>query len=78
MIREEILDKFENGMAEIFEEEEVKGEDHFASFEYWDSLTILSIIAFVDDEYSLNITAEEVETSETIDGLRALIKSKQK
>jgi acyl carrier protein len=78
LIKEEILDKFELSIAEIFEEDEVKGGDSLSSFEFWDSLTVLSIIAFIDDEFSLNITAEEVELSETVDGLRDLIKSKQK
>ena len=42
------------------------------------NLTILSIIAFCDSEYKVELTKDEIENSETISGLKELIKSNMK
>ena len=70
------MEDFISLIAEILEEENVELGDELQSFEAWDSLTILSIIAFCDSEYNVQLTAEETNNSGTIQGLQKLIESK--
>jgi acyl carrier protein len=41
----------------------------FRDLEEWDSLTALSLIAMVDEEYSLKLTGDDIKTSITIKDL---------
>jgi acyl carrier protein len=70
------MEDFISLIAEILEEETVELGDELQSFEAWDSLTILSIIAFCDSEYNVQLSAEEINNSGTIQGLQKLIESK--
>jgi len=70
------MKKFETSMAEILEVDKISLENELDSFDAWDSLTILTIIAFCDSDYNVKLTAEEIDNSETINGLKELIKSK--
>ncbi len=70
------MENFIETIAEILEEETVALSDELESFEAWDSLTVLSIIALCDSEYNAPLSAEEIENSGTILGLRELIESK--
>ena len=71
------MNKFLNQMAELLEVDSVNAQDEIASFDAWDSLTSLSIIAFADDEYSVTISAQDIVNAKTIESLYYLIKSKQ-
>ncbi|RKN76934.1 acyl carrier protein [Ulvibacterium marinum] len=70
------MENFLSSISEILEVESVNLEDELDSFEAWDSLTVLSIIAFCDSEYSVALSAEEIDNSGTILGLKQLIESK--
>ena len=70
------MEDFLSLIAEILEVETAELSDELQSFEVWDSLTILSIIAICDEEYNVSLSAEEIENSDTILGLRELIESK--
>ena len=63
-------------IAELVEEEEINEQDILNEFEEWDSLTILSIIAFFNEKYNITMSATEINNSKTVDGLLKLIKSK--
>lgn len=67
------MENFELTIAEILEVESVSLEDSLSSFDAWDSLTVLSIIAYCDEEYNVVLSAEEINNSETINGLKELI-----
>ena len=41
----------------------------FRDLDEWDSLTALSLIAMVDDEYSVKLTGDDIKTSTTIQDL---------
>lgn len=71
------MDSYLEEMAEILEEDSVNYSDELASFEAWDSLTVLSIIAHCDAEYGVTLSAEEIDNSETVQGLKDLIDSKK-
>lgn len=49
----------------------------FRSLEAWDSLTVLSIMAMVDEEYGVTLTGEEIRKSNTINDLFEIIKHKK-
>ena len=70
------MEDFISLIAEILEEESVELSNELDSFEAWDSLTVLSIIAICDSEYGVALSGEEIENSGTILGLRELIESK--
>lgn len=70
------MENFILSIAELLEEETVELNDNLDSFEAWDSLTILSMIAFFDSEYNVQLSAEEIESSETISGIKKLVESK--
>lgn len=70
------MEDFISLIAEYLEEETVELGDELQSFDAWDSLTILSIIAFCDSEYNAQLSAEEIDGSGTVLGLKELIKSK--
>ena len=70
------MENFESSLSEFLEVGSVEMNDELESFDAWDSLTILSIIAFCDSEYNVELTKDEIENSETVNGLKELIKSK--
>lgn len=72
------MEKYSEQIAELLEEDSVNLTDELASFEAWDSLTILSIIAFVDENYKVTISAKEIADAKTVGGLKELIESKSK
>lgn len=68
---------FQSSIAELLEVESVELTDEFQSFDAWDSLTVLSIIAFCDSEYNVPLSAQEINNSKTIQGLKYLIQNKK-
>jgi acyl carrier protein len=71
------MEDFLEQMAEIMEVDSLNPSDELTSFEAWDSLTTLSIIAFTDDNYQVLLTNAEIAAAKTIEGLHHLILSKQ-
>ena len=69
------MEKFKSIMAEVLEVDSIEMTDELTAFDSWDSLTILSIIAVVSDEYHVEFTREEIENSLTISGLKKLIEN---
>ncbi len=64
-MKEELLDK----LAEILEVEQVYLNDELESFDEWDSLTALSIIALADSDYNKKLTNELLKEFKTINDL---------
>mgnify|MGYP006422577751 CR=1 FL=1 len=42
----------------------------------WDSLTSLTVMAMIDEEYNIELNGDDIERAETINDLYELIKSK--
>lgn len=61
-MKEELLEK----LAEILEEETINETDELESFDEWDSLTTLSLIAMADSDYSVTLSNEKVEEFVTV------------
>ncbi len=72
------LDFVEN-FAEQFDETDTSGftlETNFKDLEEWSSMTALSIIAMADDAYNVKLTGDEIRSSQTIQDIYNIIKSK--
>ena len=63
-------------MMDLLEVESLLMDDELSSFDSWDSLTNLAVLAFCSSEYGITLTAEEIENAKTIKGLKDLIESK--
>jgi acyl carrier protein len=70
------MENFETTISEILEVDSIELNDYLDSFDAWDSLTILSIIAFCDSEYKVTLSSDDINKSKTIKGLKELVKSK--
>lgn len=68
------MEDFLEKMAELFEEDTVQLTDTIIDFDAWDSLTSLSIIAYVGEEFQKTISAYQIIEAKTIGGLYELIK----
>lgn len=64
-------------LADILQVDEVKPTDVLASFEEWDSLSVLSVVAMVDARYGVNLSAAELAGVSTAQGLAELIAQKR-
>lgn len=70
-------EKFINAFKEALEMEgqEISLNDNFRDFEEWDSLSRLSLIAMLDEEYGVQIEEGDFEKLETVgDILKAVSK----
>jgi acyl carrier protein len=46
--------------------EEICMSDNFRSYQEWDSLAVLSLLASIDEEYSININSSQLEKMKTV------------
>lgn len=73
------LKDFIEKFAEQFDEtdaSEFKADTEFKALDEWSSLTALSIIAMIDDEYDITVKGDDIRYSETIEDLYNVVKSK--
>lgn len=72
------LNSFIENIKEQFEEEyeNFGAETRFRELDEWSSLTSLSIIAMVDDEYGVVIKADDIKSVNTVGELFELVKSR--
>lgn len=73
------LNEFVQNFASQFEETEAtefKAETAFRNLDEWSSLTSLSIIAMVDEEYNVRLTGDDIRNSKTIEDIYNIVKSK--
>ena len=57
------------------EDQEVKPDDKFRDFEDWDSLSVLALLAMINEEYDLVIPRNEFEKLITIKDLIEYVNS---
>lgn len=68
---------FYDKLAEILEVDEVKPNDILQDFENWDSLTILSVLAMLDANFGVNMTAKNLQKIETVGELATFVDSRR-
>jgi acyl carrier protein len=69
--------EFYQKLAEILDVEEVKPEAVLKSFDVWDSLAILSVLAMADAKYGVSIKAEEIRSVVSAEDLARLVEAKR-
>ena len=72
------MDDFLVKLADILEEDSIQREDLLKKYPNWDSLGVLSVIAMVDECYSVTITADDLSITKTVGELQDLIQSRLK
>ncbi len=73
------LNLFVKNFASQFEDTDVSEfnpETRFRELEEWSSLSALSIIAMIDEEYNVIVKGDDIRGSQTISELFELVKSK--
>jgi acyl carrier protein len=60
------MNEFNIKLADILDIDEVGENDILANFAAWDSLSILSIIAMLDSNYGVNVTANDLKNIQTV------------
>lgn len=68
-MKEELLDK----IAELLEVDEITIQEELTSFEEWDSLTALSIIALVDSDYNKTLSNNQLKQFTSVGDLITFI-----
>ncbi len=66
------LNEFIKNFAYQFDDtdiEQIKAETIYEDLDEWSSLTALSVIAMIDDEYGVGIGSKEIIGSTTVQGL---------
>ena len=69
----ETMDDLYSRLAQILEVDRVDATDVLSEFEYWDSLTVLSVLALLDSSYGLNLTAADIRKMKTAGDLAATL-----
>ena len=59
------------------ESSEIQADTEYRELDEWTSLTALSIIAMIDEEYDVQLKADEMRKTQTIQELFDLVKSKK-
>jgi len=72
------MNKYLDIVAEMLEVDTVEPSDEFESFDSWDSLAVLSIIAAIQSNYGVVISAKDISEAKTVGGLFAIVEDKKK
>ena len=73
------LNDFIEKFSEQFDDTELSefnADTEFKALDEWSSLSALSIIAMVDDEYDVTLKGDDIKNAETIEDLFNVVKSK--
>ena len=73
------LKEFIENFASQFEEtdtEEITAETKFRELDEWSSLTALSMIAMVDEEYDVQLKGDDMRSAKTVEDLYNIVKSR--
>lgn len=73
------INEFIQKFAEQFDETnpaEINAATEFKNLEEWSSLTALSIIAMVDEEYNIPLSGDEIRAVSTVEDLFNIVKGR--
>ena len=75
------LDKFLEDFRDQFEDtpaEQITASTDFKNLDEWCSMVSLCVVAFIDSDYGVNISAVDIKTSDTVEDLFKIVQSKAK
>jgi acyl carrier protein len=61
------MEELVNKLAEILEVDELDVKKSFADYDEFDSLALLSILAMLDSDYHMSMSAKEIRSHATIE-----------
>ena len=71
------MEELNIGLADILEVDSVNDMDLLESFDEWDSLARLSLLALIDEKFNINLFQPDIENAKTLADIKEIIKSKQ-
>lgn len=74
----ELKDFIDNFAAQMEETDpaEIKATTVFRDLDEWSSLSALSILAMVDEEYDVTLKGDDMKAAQTVEDLYNIVKSK--
>ena len=72
------MNAFLKKVADILEVDDVKETDDLKAFPQWDSLSVLSVIAMVDANYSVNLHAADFKPIKSVGDLWNLVQTRKR
>lgn len=72
------MEKIYKKLQDLLDVESLDKKCVLEDFEDWDSLCIITLITFLDKEYSVNLYTNELKAAKTVGDLMDLIQSKLK
>lgn len=76
----EELKEFISKFADLFDNvdaDSLSGDTEFRYLDEWSSLSALSVIAMIDEEYGISVSSLEIRKAATLSDLFELVKSKK-
>ena len=73
------INTFLRNFADILDDTDaalITQETVFRDLDEWNSLTALSLIAMVDEEYSVKLTGDDIKSSNSLNDIFEIIKNK--
>jgi acyl carrier protein len=71
------MNEFLKKVAQILEVGQVAEGDDLKAFPQWDSLAVLSVIAMLDADYSVNLKASEIGEAKSAGDLWRLVETRR-
>lgn len=71
------MDSFFERAAEVLELDVADDETVLRDCDAWDSLTALSLVAMIDKQYRVTISADDLRQSATVGDLRRLVEARK-
>ena len=69
------FEELKNELKNILEEEDLSASDVLVDYEFWDSLTVLSILALLDSNYKITLTSDDLDNCSTFGDLLKLVEA---
>lgn len=73
----DFLDLIAEDVFEDTDRSEITKDSVFTDLDEWDSLTALSLIAMIDQEYDVKITGDEINSSKTLEDIFEIVHKKK-
>lgn len=64
-------------LKEVFDVAEVRPENVLREFSNWDSLAILSIVSLAEENYKVQLSADDIKNVQTVSELEAMIQARK-
>jgi acyl carrier protein len=71
------VEELNRELADILEVDSVSDDELLEENDMWDSLARLSLLSFIDKQYSINLFQPDIENIKTVVDIKKVIKSKQ-